>query len=118
MRTLQGFPTYFRIAINRTLTFSRRSKRVSFRTIWTQGVNSKCFSDMGRVALGHSTPESWHSFSEKNRDEAEECIRISVALRDLIETDICDTSNDLESQPGFGPRPCTSRYVEEHRTRS
>ena len=53
---------------------------------------------MGRVALGNSTPESWHAFSEKNRDEAEECIRISVALRDLMETDIADTSNDLESQ--------------------
>ena len=58
----------------------------------------KKYSDMGRVALGNSTPESWHAFSEKNRDEAEECIRISVALRDLIETDIADTSNDLESQ--------------------
>lgn len=54
--------------------------------------------DLGRVALGHSDPASWHAFSEKNRDQAEDCIRASVALRDLIETDINNTSNDLESQ--------------------
>lgn len=54
--------------------------------------------DLGRVALGNSDPASWHGFSESNRNHAEECIRASVALRDLIETDICNTSNDLESQ--------------------
>ena len=53
---------------------------------------------MGRVALGNSDPATWHAFSEKNRDQAEDCIRASVALRDLIETDINNTSNDLESQ--------------------
>jgi len=63
-----------------------------------QSTGMSYIRDMGRVALGNSTPESWHAFSQKNRDEAEECIRISVALRDLIETDIADTSNDLESQ--------------------
>jgi len=54
--------------------------------------------DLGRVALGNSDPAAWHAFSVKNRDEAESAIRASVALRDLIETDINDTSNDLESQ--------------------
>lgn len=56
------------------------------------------FSDMGRVAIGNSDPAAWHAFSETNRDNAENCIRASVALRDLIETDINDTSNDLEAQ--------------------
>ena len=50
------------------------------------------------MALGNSDPAAWHAFSVKNRDEAESAIRASVALRDLIETDINDTSNDLESQ--------------------
>lgn len=54
--------------------------------------------DMGRVAIGNSDPAAWHAFSETNRDNAENCIRASVALRDLIETDINDTSNDLEAQ--------------------
>lgn len=54
--------------------------------------------DLGRVAEGNSTPESWNAFSTKNRDECEEEIRASVQLRSLIESDIQNTANDLEAQ--------------------
>ena len=53
---------------------------------------------MGRTAHGNSDPAAWHAFSENNRNNAEDCIRSSTALRELIETDINNTSNDLESQ--------------------
>ena len=54
--------------------------------------------DLGRVAQGNSTPESWNAFSTKNRDECEEEIRASIQLRSLIESDIQNTANDLEAQ--------------------
>jgi len=54
--------------------------------------------DLSRVALGNSTPESWNAFSQNNRDNMEELIRQSTLLRDMIETDIQNTANDLEAQ--------------------
>ena len=54
--------------------------------------------DLGRVAEGNSTPESWNAFSTKNRDDCEEEIRASIHLRSLIESDIQNTANDLEAQ--------------------
>jgi len=54
--------------------------------------------DLSQVALGNSDPIAWHAFSTKNRDAMETAIAESVQLRDLIETDIENTANDLEAQ--------------------
>ena len=54
--------------------------------------------DLSQVALGVSDPASWNAFSATNRDNMEQMIAASIQLRDLIETDIQNTANDLEAQ--------------------
>lgn len=48
--------------------------------------------------MGVSDPASWNAFSATNRDNMEQLIAASIQLRDLIETDIQNTANDLEAQ--------------------
>jgi len=54
--------------------------------------------DLSQVALGNSDPAAWNAFSQTNRDNMEQMIAASIQLRDLIETDIQNTANDLEAQ--------------------
>uniref|UniRef100_H2ZLS4 Tektin n=1 Tax=Ciona savignyi TaxID=51511 RepID=H2ZLS4_CIOSA len=51
-----------------------------------------------RVLKESTTPESWHQFSQYNKDRAEAEMRASVALREAIDATLAQTRNELEAQ--------------------